>query len=189
MGDLTESKVLNVKGFENLSNESLLEAASDKRPSLLRPAQQQQEQRPWEMYESSGVLPVNLSGWYRLRWAVLSPFHTRVSCGQRLGEYTLGEIILVVPIVLILCALNIMHFASGDAKSVEDSGSVAVLPLIAVFVLAARNSPLAFLIGIPFERAIFSCFWAHCMASQHGSLVGAKRPRLALVLTLGTGGR
>jgi len=107
------------------------------------------------MYESSGVLPVNLSGWYRLRWAVLSPFHTRVSCGQRLGEYTLGEIILVVPIVLILCALNIMHFASGDAKSVEDSGSVAVLPLIAVFVLAARNSPLAFLIGIPFERAIF----------------------------------
>eukprot|EP01064_Diplonema_japonicum_P006163 TRINITY_DN140_c0_g1_i13.p1 TRINITY_DN140_c0_g1~~TRINITY_DN140_c0_g1_i13.p1 ORF type:complete len:463 (+),score=113.32 TRINITY_DN140_c0_g1_i13:49-1437(+) len=111
----------------------------------------------WTPYEDT---PSVLRWGLRARWVLAHPLQRVV-----FQTFTVGEVLLGVAG---LAALGI----SAYRQDTIISGTVTQIPLIGTFATAARNSPLTFLFGIPFERrvayhkmiAIFAnlCAYLHC---------------------------
>jgi hypothetical protein len=61
---------------------------------------------------------------------------------------------------------------AGTWKHASASGTIASIPLFLVVMLPAHNSVLTFLLGLPFERAIFwhafCAYLAIAMGLYHG---------------------
>jgi NAD(P)H-flavin reductase len=109
--------------------------------------------------------------WFTLRWKVTYPLQIRVS-----KFATVGELIFVALAILMLVSStsgNWMAFSMGgegededeedddedrrrlDDDGVEGSGKATTFWMALAFLTATRNSPLTFLVGIPFERQLF----------------------------------
>ena len=91
-------------------------------------------------------------GWYRLRWAAWYPLQWRLPGSG--GRVTLGEALVVLAVLAGAAA------ALGCTwQESSGSGLAAAVPLILVLTLPAHNSIWTFLIGLPFERAL----WWHAL--------------------------
>ena len=111
--------------------------------------------------------------WFTLRWKVQYPLQIRVT-----KFATVGELIFVALTILLLVSStsgNWMAFSMGggdgdedddddgdeedrrrlDDDGVKGSGEATTFWMALAFLTATRNSPLTFLVGIPFERQLF----------------------------------
>eukprot|EP00754_Rhynchopus_humris_P025288 Rhum_TRINITY_DN14940_c0_g1::Rhum_TRINITY_DN14940_c0_g1_i2::g.128725::m.128725 len=102
----------------------------------------------------------------QLRWLIQTPLSTPI-LNTRAVRLTVGELLFFAPLVYLLA----MCFKSTNQLT---TGGLATLPTIGAFVTAARNSPLTFLLGVPFERRLAYhklCATAACAAGAwHMSL-------------------
>ncbi|KAG2483535.1 hypothetical protein HYH03_017639 [Edaphochlamys debaryana] len=78
----------------------------------------------------------------------LWPFHQRLGKVPFAGVFTLGEAIVLLALLGIAAG-----WAAGSWPTVG-SGNVAVAYLIGAYILAMRNSPVTFLLGLSHERGI-----------------------------------
>ncbi|KAK9810903.1 hypothetical protein WJX73_006915 [Symbiochloris irregularis] len=111
---------------------------------------------------------------YKWRWIALYPLQWRLVSGRT----TLGEVLLVV--LLPMLAAAAAYAAGRDCEAIDSTsaasppsnrgdgadmgqhnscvagtGQVTQIPLVMVWTLACHNSIWTFLVGIPFERALF----------------------------------
>ncbi|GAQ85633.1 Ferric reductase [Klebsormidium nitens] len=99
--------------------------------------------------------------YYRWRWLVLYPFQWRLFRGlTTVGELLLILVLLAVGAAAAYAAGHGFSFRSdvppgSNHQPVLSTGSIAQVPLLLVWTLACHNSLWTFLLGIPFERALF----------------------------------
>jgi NADPH oxidase len=114
----------------------------------------------------------------RIRWIMTRPLNTRIlpTCFPSLLSFfklkhiphiCYGEVLFLVPIaIIILLSVD----ASIWNKSVTDSGKMAALPLLPIFLTANKtNSLITFVLGIPYERMIiWHKLWAMTAVAAGG---------------------
>lgn len=83
----------------------------------------------------------------KTRWTVFRPLHRPLLSGRT----TVGEVLVVGLCVTLSTLLSTLDVVNHDLNA---SGTLAVLVLGFVYFLSARDSLLALLAGIPFERAL-----------------------------------
>lgn len=118
----------------------------------------QNEDINWRSYEKRRCRNI-----VACRWAVLEPFSVKLFRNVCVGE--------------ILCFFSISSIFILQAFHTYDkcleSGDVATVPFVFVFLTAARSSLLTFVIGLPFERAIwwhaYFAVWGLALAAAHGA--------------------
>ena len=122
----------------------------------------------WMFKHYPGVLE-SIKSFYRLRWWLSHPLQKRVCFSQYLRRrdiyMTWGELILVTPLLLSIVGGVFYSFVDPN---VELSGHAARLALIFALLTPVRNSIFTFLIGLPFERAL----WYHKLAGRLAFLLG-----------------
>ena len=107
----------------------------------MRSARALEHRRPWFAYEGSGAL---LRDWVALRWQLACswPLQQRMVPWFR---YTWGELFLALLLIGVMAAVTI-----GS----EGAGGVVPFPLIMTFATVSKKSVWAFVLGLPFERAL-----------------------------------
>jgi len=142
---------------------------------------------PWKPYEDSKfdspvfnrfLLPWPL--YYKVRWKILSIFHTRLLFGIVLGE-VIFFLLVIGGLAGALAAIGATRSMGGGDNdndddegedNVDSTGSIAIIPPALSFVFACRNSVWIVLTGLPFERALlwhkFFAYITVIVAVWHG---------------------
>mmetsp|Transcript_27849 Transcript_27849/g.44593 ORF Transcript_27849/g.44593 Transcript_27849/m.44593 type:complete len:485 (-) Transcript_27849:1930-3384(-) len=130
------------------------------------------EWRPYDVVTVPASAPANgkmataLGDWCRIRWIMMYPFQRRVLVLAGVS-FTIGELLITL---LALAGTAIGMYAtwypsssgSGKGRRLDDdddkleaSGSIPSILMALTFATACKNSIFTFLLGLPFERALF----------------------------------
>lgn len=101
-------------------------------------------------------------GFCMIRWAVARPLNTSLLpkfIPKIVPHITIGELLFAIAWGVIFF---VSYQVSFNQKETEESGSVASLPLVVVFLTANKsNSLISFIFGVPFERMVkWHALWA-----------------------------
>lgn len=110
----------------------------------------------WKPYANSAVPDAVM-----VRWMLLNPLQVKLIPYL---QFTIGEMLVLVASVLYFMSMGAGGGGGGGGEDEdrrrldedgEGSGNLAVTAFALCFVTATHNSIFTFLVGLPFERALF----------------------------------